>query len=1390
MDLLSQIEGSLPLVLGTILVVAGLLALLLLALLSRARNRAQYTDPATLASSPGGGAEVVDLRSSPVEADLRFSFQRALELLRRYLPGRGSRYQIPWFMTFGQTAAGKTTALAFTELKLPFGEPDTQAGRNSPCLWWLFDRGVVLDVSGDLVLRPDGASSDQPAWNELLRQLREYRGRRPLDGLLLTIPVTELWGVSPDDAEARSELAHRAELLRNRLDQARQELSFQFPVYALVTQCDRLPGFADFAGSVDPGQLQEMFGWSNPSPPDVPYSDAWVDDAFGSVVTALDQQQLRVLQENRPLDQPQGFLSLPAAVDSLREALRIYWSQIFAGGDALPVRGLYFSGGEGFDQPGAAHDVSTDYRTWEPTPAGGVHRRVDFLTDLFSYKIFYEWTLARPVQEALDKRRRQRSFLKAALVLSLLAGPPLIAWSASRLSAAAYIVQSRFLVPAGTAVGNVTNPAALKQSTHTLLEAIDQVPSYRLRSLFLPASWLSAYSRDVVRAGTETYRQVIYPALAANLQEELGEVTGPVPVAPPNALIYDLPTVPEFLALEGMTVELDAVQSDAAVYDRFAAGPCATRSANWQASFQKLVESFDSRLRADPPTYEAERFYRDALCDAGDGDPFEARPDTLVRLQERVLFLSRDMRQSLFGGNVLVVDLDSLQRQLDDLSRQAPAPQDAQQVYQTLVSTIDRTSQDLADPRMAWAGKTTLDLGTDYEQLLGSIANSPYLGLELAQTIHKGDEQAFAGLRNRLAGYSTDATGPLLVQKDGAVQLQLTPTILGLRAALAGLLQNYSAPLQAPRLTLSPPAGTYLLWNAPQLTSAAGLLTSYAAFTNQSFKDYPGFRQIVEQSTQSGVELNVLDQVGQAQSFPALPNLATRALREAHLQTQVANLQGASAPLNQILKGFTKPPPVSGCPAAPNSAYCLLARTLLNQRVSLLQQVDALLADQGLYTATPGSLAAWDGQQNLAWSAFAVKNAAGLSAYLNGQRRIVEALNAQYATPILTAVPLGNEWGPDRSTPFERWSVIGSDLADYTAKAPNNALQTLEGFISSSMSGATTANCLELAPVPGTCFAPSTPIPLTANPPPCDYFLDAQLALQKGIAGSCQQLTDNQGIAAYEAIEQAFDANLKGRYPFAPAAKEPPAQSAELANLQAFYAVYDVQRPVVDRLLAASGQTSGSWPEARALEIRGFLDAMQKVRDFLAPPSAAGAATAAAPAAATAPTKISTPTYSLQVDLRPAPAAEAGGDQIITRTMQVGPNSVVTGGAPSPNPLLWSYKMPVQVSLRWALNSPVTPQAPANDPTARLQERTVSFTYADPWSLVRLLQTRPALTGDPAGASRFVIPVTGQETSEGGSSATLQTTARVFLRIGLATSDATQTPVTLPPFPTTAPPAR
>lgn len=1418
-DLALELARTPPLIFGLLSVAFAVGVLLLFERLRRAGDAASYVDleGQGVVELPGDGEEgrvqVLDLRIPPPERALRRASSRILRLLERIQPGAGSRYRTPWFLCLGPTDGGKTTLLSYAGLRLPFGEPHHATGeRPRSCTWWLFDRGMVLDVAGDLVLRGDGSSSDQPAWLGFLRLLRRRRRRRPVDGALLVVPVTSLYGFDPTDRGARAAVGHRADMLRRKLDQAQRKLGIRFPVYVLVTQSDRLPGFGDLAAAVEPGERAQMLGWSNPQPPDTPYSGSWVDDAIESITGALDSAELRILGEGRPLADPQGFVALPAAVAATREALRIYLNQVFAGDPAevLPFRGLYFCGGEGFCPPGRAPEG--DFRTESPVAAdaGGRSRSVDFLTDLLAFKVFYEWSLARPAARAEKRRGRLLAATRTALVLLLLVGPALLWWGGHRAGQDAETLRTAFLTPAHSALAKILpkggkgDPTVEQRNSaaRPVLEAVTKVPDYRLRSFLFPASLRSPLGRKMVTAGTGTYGLAVFPAFSGEIQASLVRLAAPATVPTPTAPIYDLSSVPELAVLEAKVARLTTLEADVGLYNGFAQERCATPAPERVAELGQLARDL-YRLILTPPTRQARRYYERVLCEVENlGDPESLEdPQALAKvprlevldpspysppLVDRTESLGGAMFVRLFQQNALVGDLDALERQIDTLSRRAPPASEAVAVYRELLSTFARTEQDLARPELAWAGQTELDLGTAYRRLTGAIARSRLLGLPVAQTLSATADEGFAAFRRRLAGYSTDATGKLLAEKDGEVQLALAPDVLGLRTAVEGLLARL--PGAQPRTPPIVPTGggTYLSWDTSQVTAAADAFTAYQSFVNRSFKGFPGFQQVVETATRREVELDILDEVGQAQSFPTTPDLSTPERLEAHLQTQVDNLVAATAPLNLLLQGFAPPPAVSGCASTPGSAYCQLAAVVSAQKGLLLEQLDTLYDDRAPYAPANGAFSDWDGETNLAWRAFGVANADALTGYLTGQRGLVQGLADAYATPILNGLPTpGQAMTGAAAKASNRWQLILNDLAAYKDKAPNGSLAGLEGFVTTNLATAVVGTCLE-APAPsGACFAPQTPVALTLAPPPCDPFLEARQVLEKGLQTACEGATITAGTAAYGKIAAAFGDSLAGHFPFASASSSETDEAGPGA-LASFYTVWDAEQGRVENLFTvwdrSLARTPPSpplpWPQATGEAIRTFMRQTEATRTFFAP-----FLTERAAAKPEVRDQV-VPRYDLRVDLEPQPTSqEQGGDRVIQRVLRLGTTEVVTGAAATPTPG-WAYGTDTAVALRWANDGPTTPlwPEPKGDPHATLSDRTVTWSYTDPWSLLRLLAEHPA-SGAPAGTVEVEVVTDTEKAPQPPS----PSPAKIRMRILLTAPGDAKTLLAVPDFPTAAP---
>src|SRR5215831_12812750 len=135
-------------------------------------------------------------------------FEEAIALLKRTqlggkrallsgLFGRPFMYQLPWYVIIGAPGAGKTTALVNSGLDFPLAaklgkSPVRGVGGTRNCDWWFASDAVLIDTAGRFTTQDSDRDADRATWFGFLDLLMRYRPRRPINGVLLTLSVTDL----------------------------------------------------------------------------------------------------------------------------------------------------------------------------------------------------------------------------------------------------------------------------------------------------------------------------------------------------------------------------------------------------------------------------------------------------------------------------------------------------------------------------------------------------------------------------------------------------------------------------------------------------------------------------------------------------------------------------------------------------------------------------------------------------------------------------------------------------------------------------------------------------------------------------------------------------------------------------------------------------------------------------------------------------------------------------------------------------------------------------------------------------------------------------------------------------------------------------------------------
>ena len=346
--------------------------------------------------------------------DLRKKFETGV---REYKARGKDLYKLPWYAIVGEPGSGKTEAVRHSNVGFPPGMQDEFQGVGGTINmnWWFTNHAVLLDTAGRLMFE-EVKPGEISEWKEFLTLLKKNRPNCPVNGLMLVIPSDSLIKDSADDIQ------RKAGKIAQQLDVIQRVLDVRFPVFVIVTKCDKINGFREFFDGVTDPQLQhQMMGWSNPAPLDQPFRPDLVDQHLSQVVQRLRKRRSGLLKDpvpesanGRRTDEVDSLYALPHSLSLIAPRMRRYLETIFVAGEwsskPLFLRGIYFSSSM---REGSALDAELAEAIGMPVdelPEGKVweRERAYFLRDLFVEKVFRERGLVtRATNTALMLRTQQ-----------------------------------------------------------------------------------------------------------------------------------------------------------------------------------------------------------------------------------------------------------------------------------------------------------------------------------------------------------------------------------------------------------------------------------------------------------------------------------------------------------------------------------------------------------------------------------------------------------------------------------------------------------------------------------------------------------------------------------------------------------------------------------------------------------------------------------------------------------------------------------------------------------------------------------------------------------------------------------------------------------------------
>jgi hypothetical protein len=333
-------------------------------------------------------------------------------------------YDMPWYLILGGVGGGAQTLLENSGLTFPdLDEAHALAFDPDTIERWVFANEAIFIDTTRRSKKDLTRDSDKAEWEAFLSLLANKRSRCPINGVLLTVSAFEL---AKDSEESRKEKARQ---IQYSVRSIQKTLRIRVPSYLIVTQMERILGFSEFFDGLDGEEREQMFGWSNPNPPYVPFSSNMFTQAFDDLSRNIKEGRLTRLAGDISQDVANRAFLFPEEFASLVEPLTDYVEILFKETrftEAPIFSGFYFIGG---NKPGSLAALYSKKHLPENLLGSAAQKVEDglssqsfFIKDLFVKKIFLEPGLVIRPKSVFRKNLKIKTVRTLVLGIFLLLG--------------------------------------------------------------------------------------------------------------------------------------------------------------------------------------------------------------------------------------------------------------------------------------------------------------------------------------------------------------------------------------------------------------------------------------------------------------------------------------------------------------------------------------------------------------------------------------------------------------------------------------------------------------------------------------------------------------------------------------------------------------------------------------------------------------------------------------------------------------------------------------------------------------------------------------------------------------------------------------------------------
>lgn len=1249
------------------------------------------------------------------------------------------RYKLPCFMMIGPDGSGKTTLLNSLKFEL------MSSGDSTP-MWKLFKKGAIFEMP-----KPDIMEKEGLFWSFIAELFMFIRPRRPLDGLIITLPADMLLSPSAD-------MASYAKDQFTKIFGFQHDINFKLPIYIVVTKSDLIPGFADFARLTDTQAKQQIFGWSNPNSIDVAFSSECIRDLFKTLEEGIRKAILLFSRHKEGSENLRKAVLFQNYINLIRNSLSLYLNAMFQShnpADGLLLRGVYFTGrpkkleaSEEILEPSALSPKQNSQIDLKLESA--YNDELFFLQDLFKEKIFREHNIAYPIRnDSFDMTktvfRSKLIFAGASLFIS--AG-----WFYGNFHLREKINQyvhgfrnmrSMLIKLKGMEqdVSTTDEQIVLNQQAKKLLQNIPIPSRWELMSFFVPQSWFSHIHKQISDTVSLVFDSVVIRAMFIDLHMNTKSIIGALDENGDglgngdsdsvlkgqytNHDVFDIGSFVTFKKLKNFTDKIKTLKKLSKEYnsilhqeDRESMLDLSRNLFHDQFDIVEVMRSRSPNKHILPPQFDLQIFE----------EPIENR---LVELFGAFL-------HEVFSGNIdrifqnICDDIDKLFF-VSQQAHMSYTNADLARVYQKTVLLADI----MQNKNFAWRCDEHFMPSKDWADMVDTLNASEIVNMSCIKGLLRSAEVEFLKFKERIRAHKTKITGTVV-----------SDNLQNLSAGFETFQKELKTILDFPFICTPPHAALntvimddkMLMWDPRRLKEISDLVDKYYDFAGTIPEDmrvqyYENYKSLCRKCFYPTAQ----SMLGNSQIFEDLPVGTTRNLLEDAYKRQADNLRKSSIFLGKVAKFFKE------ICDEDNAKDCGFSKMLITHYLGLLEKIDALFNLEPPYSTGNEIFDTWTGERNPKF--LNIGEGPALKKYMLSQFNRLKFLAKDLASPVveLLSMPVFEADIRDK-TLLNKWQDIITSINDYEAQKPGNSIAALESFLSET-----------LKKVDINSFDPEGEI-RSISEEDGNFFENKRASVAKALMSRADIIQYDRAAAAYNAIQSFFNQHLAHKFPFGISQDE-----ASVTDIERFIKIYDQQQSVnIEGVLQGNAERKHINPDAL-----DFLKSLGSLVSFLRSWTKH-----------VKTSDIQSSVMSFLVTMRPSPDTEAFTSSVLERKVRVKNVGVDDNGR-----AIFFNNDPVEVEFTWVDGGDEKPYDHNLPKNLKIENFNAIFSFGGAWGLFRMIEEHKMNKNIEYANGvllEFDVPVSTEDNNS--------VTSKMILKIVPELKDGDKTtPIAWPVFPSRAP---